>query len=192
MANYFLAVIPKGLAENPEVTRLYSKFKRTLANQEKEVKWVFPSMWHITLHFFGPLDKLQLVKVVEELNNWIPPESLKNLKIRVQGVGAFSDPQHARVIWLGVQNSIPLNEAKEELSLKFKLLGFVDSHPEFVPHITLGRFRNPIHANELISMGKHKFFGDYEISDLVLMESVIQNHMVKYVPVEIFSIKTSL
>lgn len=182
MGHLFIALAPEGLSENPEIKQLMVKFKRTMKDQEKEVRWVRPELWHITVQFLGDLTP-DLEKTAEDFfANWEVPPSFQNLKLRLQGVGAFSSVEDARILWIGVQKGQSLLDAQSELSESLTASGLpTDSRP-YHPHLTLARFRNPMNASELVNLGGRKHFGDYPVQELILFESVLQGNMVKYIP----------
>lgn len=179
---YFVAIVPEALKDHTDLKVLLGKMKRTLKDREKEVRWSAPEMWHITLQFLGELNSEELTRAYSAINSWQP--QIKQLDLKIQGVGAFPDPQDARVIWLGVQNSQELK--KLQIGLKAHLnahnIETVEDRP-FLPHLTLARLRNLQSVSDLVKLGGRKSFGEYKISDVILFESVVQGAMVKYVPI---------
>lgn len=181
--SFFIAAIPQGLKDHSELRRLFSKFKRTMDDKDKLVRWVQADMWHVTMQFMGDLNSEQKADLVEHLKNWQVPEECKNMELRVQGVGAFPDVFNARVLWLGIQKNQSLIDANNALTEAFKSLNLPADERQFNPHLTLARFRNPLSAQDLLQLGGRKHFGDYKVTELLLMESVIQGNMAKYIPV---------
>ncbi len=178
---FFIAVVPEGLQDNSEVVRLFSKFKRTMDDKNKEVRWVQPSLWHLTVQYLGQLTAVEKMAVVEAFEAWTPPESSKDIVLRVQGVGAFPQTDQARVLWLGIQKNQALLDAQSTVKKVFENFTEEADDREYNPHITLARFRNMRDASDLVQLGGRKHFGDYKVSEFVLMESVLQGHMMKYV-----------
>ncbi len=179
---YFVAVVPEALKDHSDLKVLVGKMKRTLKDREKEVRWSPPDMWHITLQFLGELNNEELTRVYAAINSWQP--QIKELELKIQGVGAFPDPLDARVLWLGVQNSQELKKLQQGLKahLNSHQIDTVEDRP-FLPHLTLARLRNLQSVSDLVKLGGRKSFGEYKISDVILFESVVQGAMVKYVPV---------
>lgn len=175
---HFIAVIPQGLQDNNELRKLYAKFKRTMDDKGKETRWVPPNLWYLTIQFIGDLQGPQKAALIEALHFWQPSSIWKDVSLRVQGVGAFPEVERARVLWLGVQKTIELMQARESLRQQLKEFLPPDDR-EYNPHLTLARFRNPLHAGSLLQLGGRKHFGDYLVHELVLVESVIQGNMVK-------------
>ena len=179
---FFIAVVPEGLQDNSELIRLFSKFKRTMDDKNKEVRWVQPSLWHLTLQYLGPLENLKRQELIETFEAWVPPESSRDIVLRVHGVGAFPQTDQARVLWLGIQKNQALLDAQVAVRESFKDFTENADDREYNPHITLARFRNMRDTSDLVQLGGRKHFGDYKVAEFVLMESVLQGHMMKYVP----------
>jgi 2'-5' RNA ligase len=179
---YFIALVPEGLKNNPDLKVLLGKMKRTLKDRERVVRWIPPEMWHITLQFLGELNDQELTRVYSALNSWSPKAA--GFELKIQGVGAFPDPQDARVLWLGVQNSQELQGMQSRLRdhLRAHQVDTVEERP-FLPHLTLARLRNLQSVADLVKLGGRKSFGEYKIAEVILFQSVLQNSMSKYIPV---------
>lgn len=180
---YFIAVIPHGLQDNNEFRRLFSKFKRTLDDKGKEVRWVPPALWHVTVQYLGDITAAQKNQVIDFLENWVPPPELQNITLRLSGVGAFPSPFSARVLWLGTQKNQSLVQAQTILQEELSQFNLGSDEKGYTPHLTLARFRNLFNATSLTELGGRKHFGDYPVTELILFESVVENHMKKYIPV---------
>lgn len=178
----FIAVIPEGLQDNRELLRLYSKFKRTISDKGKEVRWIPPELWHVTVQYLGDLTAPQRQDVIDLLEAWNPPPEMNSIQLRLQGVGAFPSEFSARVLWLGVQKNQSLLNAQSFLHNKLQELGLGSDEKGFTPHLTLARFRNLFNATSLTGLGGRKHFGDYPVREILLLDSVVQGNMKKYIP----------
>jgi 2'-5' RNA ligase len=190
MNRQFIAVVPEGLSENKELKQLLGKLKRTVDEREKTVRWVAPSLWHVTLRFLGDLQADG-----PRLREWFLNADFGkfDLTLRLHGLGAFPATEEARVLWIGVSEDQPLLDLQTRISEMLSQEGFPQAEREaYKPHLTIGRFRNAHHAGDLIALGGRKHFGDYPIKEVVLFESVIENHIVKYSVVERRSVAPNL
>jgi 2'-5' RNA ligase len=178
LGNKFLAVVPQGLADNPELKQLVSKLKRTMRERDQEVRWSAPALWHVTVQFLGPIETDS--RLTDLLHSWSP--NTENLKIKLHGLGAFPASDQARVLWIGVQASQGFLDLQSDLGERLSAAGFPTDQRNYNPHLTLARFRNTISATKLIELGGRKKFGDYPVSELILFESVLQGNIMKYVP----------
>ncbi|MNT30895.1 RNA 2',3'-cyclic phosphodiesterase [compost metagenome] len=89
------------------------------------------------------------------------------------------------MIYLGVQNKKYLNEFKQTLDHALEeaqLLTHVDER-DFVPHLTIGRLRNPKSIKDLISPLKRKSFGKVKVTEIVLYESKLEGVYPVYTPI---------
>ncbi len=168
---HFLALVPTGLADQPEVERLLTKLKRTLRERETDVKWVRPDLWHTTVRFFGTTD---VQSVCSKLEGWRCP---KGLTLRISGLGAFPEVLAARVLWLGVQASQELVKLHHDLGAR---LGLGPDPEGFVPHVTVARLRHTGAVGDLVGLAGRKHFGDYPVDRVVLFESEGMGHQVRY------------
>lgn len=179
---YFFGLAPTGLLERQELKILLSKMKRTLADQEKDVRWIPPNLWHVTLLFLGALSESQCSEVLQRFNQWIPSIKQQNIELEFQGIGAFPSIEEARVLWLGLGRSQELVGLQNELQELFLQAGFSFEDREFRPHLSLVRFRNPTHVRDLTQLGGRKSFGNYKIGEIVFYKSVLEGKFPKYLP----------
>ncbi|MGE0527079.1 MAG: RNA 2',3'-cyclic phosphodiesterase [Bdellovibrionales bacterium] len=180
MGHQFIAVAPYGLQENMELNQLMTKLKRTMSGRRQEVRWTPPNLWHITVHFLGTLTSEQGRRVQGLLEAWNP--GVEGLRLRLQGLGAFPDPAHARVLWLGVQENQEFLRLQRDLGKILAAEGFPPESRDYRPHLTLARFRNSIAVGKLLELGGRKYFGDYDVGEILLFESVLQGNILKYMP----------
>lgn len=179
MQRRFVAVVPEGLAENPALIQLMTKLKRTMRERGQNVRWVSPDLWHVTLAFLGNSTGRDTIENV--LAEWRP--DLGDIELRLHGLGAFPSIEEARVLWIGCQASAPFLRLQAELTETLIGSGFnLDPRREYKPHLTLGRFRNPLHAGSLVSLGGRRHFGDYRPRELILFEGAVQGGIMKYIP----------
>lgn len=174
MGKRFLAVVPDGLQDNLELRALMTKLRRTLKERGQEARWVAPDLWHVTLQFLDPATPAD--QVDDLFLKWRPP--LTEFTLRLQGIGAFPSSLDARVLWVGVKENQDLLDLQADLA---RQLGVANPERPYHPHLTLARFRNAISAQKLIELGGRKHFGDYNIRELVLFESVLEGNILKYV-----------
>lgn len=181
MGRYFVAVVPAGLGENPEFNRLMGKLKRTVKNREVTVRWTPPAMYHVTLEFLGDLDDVKRDAVIHTIQE--APLVCEELELEIAGMGAFPEPESARVLWLGVARTQALVNLHSQLRKILRGFRSDSAEEDFVPHLTIARFRNPISCIDLLELAGRKKFGKYAIVEIVVFESVIENHMAKYIPI---------
>jgi 2'-5' RNA ligase len=161
------------------------RLKKEIKNSEIDVKWTLPGNFHVSLVFLGPTGEdqvVQLQKIVSEVAaNYHP------FKLDIHGMGAFSNILRARVLYLGVQNKKILRALQGELVQALKgqsdrpLTGG-DEEAQFVPHMTVLRFRNPHAVRDLISPFLRKKWGEVEVSELIIYKSEMRGLYPVYTP----------
>ncbi|HHV78207.1 MAG TPA: RNA 2',3'-cyclic phosphodiesterase [Firmicutes bacterium] len=162
----FAAIFP-----SPEVASELSRCIASLSAKHYDVKWVEPLNLHVTLRFFGEIEKQllpQLEAAIQAACAGVEPFELK-----VEGVGTFPPKGTPRVIWAGLtEGSERLANLFEMVDTAIKPLGF--PRERFTAHFTLGRVRS---AHNLSSLKKDllslegKQFGTFQVSQVKLMKS---------------------
>lgn len=154
------------------------KLKVSADKKNSDIKWTPISNLHLTLKFLGDVD-IDGIPLIEqkltEIAAHLPPLSLK-----VRGLGGFPEEKQARVLWVGVQNKISLQELHALIEESFMDLGFEGTDQDYVPHITIGRLRNKKNIADLISPFVRKDFGKAELIKLELFESHLQGQVPIY------------
>lgn len=97
--------------------------------------------WHLTLRFLGATRADQLAAVRDHLHGAAlgPP-----FDIRFGGLGAFSRPRSARVMWIGItEGAERLRELAGSAEDAARAAGFAPEEKGFTPHLTLSRIQPP-------------------------------------------------
>ena len=99
------------------------------------------SNWHLTLRFLGTTRADQLATVVARLR---ASELGGPYDVGFGGLGAFSRPRSARVLWIGLTEGVErmkqLAGIAEEAA---RAAGFEPEEKRFKPHLTLSRIQPP-------------------------------------------------
>jgi len=100
-----------------------------------DLKWVPPERWHITLGFYGDRDD------IDRRTAWFREQAgmQRSCQVRLQAAGRFPG-----VLWVGVHTTDPALRA-----LAGALADPPVDQPDFVPHITVARWRRGVYGNEL-------------------------------------------
>jgi 2'-5' RNA ligase len=107
---------------------------------DREVRWVDPSNLHMTVYFFGDLNRGRLIqarRVVEGLREeWDP------VALRWGEPGCFPSSRRVQVIWLGVRDEEErLSDVARWVHDALRAADFPPPDKPFRAHLTLGRVR---------------------------------------------------
>lgn len=112
----------------------------------RDARWVHPEGMHITLKFIGHVAEDQLDPIRVALAQVSSPGPVE---LRFRGVGFFPNDRRPRVIWCGVEASPNLAQLAKDIESALEPLGIVPESRDFVPHLTLARFKTPAKMPEL-------------------------------------------
>lgn len=126
-------------AAQKEAVRDYSEALR--ARPEGELlRWVRPEIVHVTVRFFGDLDRKRLDRArraIQSLDHaWERPDLLFG------ELGAFPSLRRPQTLWLGIAD--PKNELAalaDQADRAIRTTGFGRADKPFVGHLTLGRVK---------------------------------------------------
>lgn len=138
-----------------------------------EGKWVRKEHFHITLAFFPalPADHVESIRgILEDLGALFPP-----YRVLLGEVGTFPSWQRARVLWIGF-NEDGKRKTKslvEAILPKLQAIGIpLEKEREFIPHVTLARFRMPVRLNRIAFSEWSPF--PVIIGEIALFESILK------------------
>ncbi len=103
------------------------------------VKWVRADAIHLTLKFLGEADDARTPELIDALRR--AAVGARALPLALEAFGAFPDPAHARVVWVGVAAEPALELLQHGVERELAPLGFPTEGRAFRPHVTLGRAR---------------------------------------------------
>ena len=114
---------------------------RLLAAAGWHAKWVSPDNTHLTLKFYGNVERERLDALKQALHGAVEPEAAFTLQ--AAGAGVFPNPRRPRVLWLGLggRGLQPLIRLQAEIDRVSADLGFPPEERAYQPHLTVARFR---------------------------------------------------
>lgn len=148
---------------------------------------------HLTLHFLGHLPRSD----VEQLEAALAPTVLRHQRFRLaaEGVGAFPDIRRPRVVWAGIDGEVPkLIALQTDLGEALRQAG-VAVEDRFHAHLTLGRVRRPLKAQERTMLSDwstrwaRAAFGDIPVDQIRLMRSQLGGGPPKYTTLATFDLQ---
>ncbi|HEX2078279.1 MAG TPA: RNA 2',3'-cyclic phosphodiesterase [Longimicrobium sp.] len=97
--------------------------------------------WHLTLRFLGATRAEQLAAVVRHLSDTRLGDAFD---VGFDGLGAFSRPRSARVLWIGLTDGVERMQALAGIAEDAaRAAGFAPEEKPFKPHLTLSRIQPP-------------------------------------------------
>jgi|Deesub1362A_J573_1020465.scaffolds.fasta_scaffold00034_8 2'-5' RNA ligase len=160
-----------------------SLYRATSALREScsRARWVPPENLHITLKFLGNVKARAIPGLVALLKEHLAPFAA--LEVELQGAGAFPSPQRPRVVWLGVREPRALQALQQAVEAAAQQAGFSPEERPFVPHLTLGRLKEPRACPSLsqsLSTLKEAPFGKIRVDRVCLMQSRLSPQGAQY------------
>jgi len=117
------------------------------------IRWVQPDGIHLTLRFLGEVEDTK----VDGLKSAIAAQAAQRAICRftVGGVGAFPNPERARVLWVGVNDAAGgLKVLQAGLEDALGQVGFERENRRYTAHLTLGRVRDGIGRESLAQLAQ--------------------------------------
>jgi len=167
----FIALeLPESVRER--LGQLQGKLKGT----ENRIRWVNPSLIHLTMKFLGEVKEKNLEKVFQIAQNAAGRFPVSKMKIGKMGVfPSFSSP---RVIWVGIEEGKDkLETLAAELDEKLGQEGFSRSSRKWTSHLTLGRVKVLKEKEKLKALISHSYEEVEGIEVKVKSLSVIKSEL---------------
>jgi 2'-5' RNA ligase len=113
------------------------------------IRWTPSDDWHLALAYFGNISRTDLDRLehaMAEITETWPP-----MEVRVQGLGAFPEPDEANALWAHVHEP---NDLLPKLSSAVlagvKGFGWILDRRVFRPQVMLGRSSQPVDAQPFL------------------------------------------
>jgi RNA 2',3'-cyclic 3'-phosphodiesterase len=179
-----------GLPIPPDAARSLVTSLAPARERFPKARWVPCANLHVTLRFFGDLDDAACAAVMEALDH----QELRRPMIacRLGSIGQFPPRGTPRVLWAGLERGAAEVHALWECLSRLlapleeqggPLAGLPREDRDFTAHITVGRS-----GNSLIRPGWAQGVVipslDFEISELILFQSLLGSEGARYVPLK--------
>ena len=133
--------------EGPLIRNNVEKIQRELSLTHADLKFVDPSILHITLLFLGDVEE----SITREMCGLLRGEELMPKRIVLEGLGFFPSPSRPSVVWLGVTSGGEgLRIAADRVAALLKPLGFAPDSKDFKSHITIARVKSGRNRDKLV------------------------------------------
>lgn len=149
-------------------------FAAALKDADPTLKVVDPSQIHVTLKFLGDTDEKMISQIAEAMRD--AAKGIDAFRISLKGAGSFPGKNRIRVIWVGMNDTLPLGTIATRLDEGLSALGIEREARPFAPHLTVARakFEGPHPTlRQIIENHREADFGEQEIAAVRLKKSVL-------------------
>lgn len=157
-----------------EARRKVSAYTETLRHDFRQVRvgWEKPEKLHLTLRFLGETSENQF----GELKSFVQKISseITNFGLKISETGVFPNAGNPRVLWIDIKDKDGnLAKINNLIETECERIGFDREKRKFVPHLTIGRVREPNRARDLGQKHLQNKFEpvEFEVSEIVIYES---------------------
>lgn len=140
------------------------------------VRWVRPSNIHLTLKFYGDVERARLPALRAMLAQ--AAQTSQPLALALGGLGCFPDAKRPRVVWVGVEGELEaLRALQRAVEAGSHALGYPPEGRAFSPHLTLGRVSERARPaavrrlTEALSQARPEAGAPFTLGALSLMQS---------------------
>jgi 2'-5' RNA ligase len=158
---------------NVAIVKLQNDILSAAEWNPRDVKPVEPHNFHFTVIFLGEISDQDVGRIKEMLAGF----QFEPFTITYAGIGAFPNPAHARVVWVGLdsEGAQKLTALANDIIAKMSELGFKADKP-FSAHLTLLRARGrPVSTSYLSSKYQGRTFGSDRIDKVHLKKSELRS-----------------
>lgn len=133
------------------VAKLQNRLKTLVPAQT--VRWTAPENIHLTLHFLGNIEAGQVDSVKPLLHQ--SGSACPAFSLSLSGLGCFPNTRRPRIVWTGVQGQTQLlGKLHRDLGERLKVIGYTPEARPYAPHLTIGRVRDGLAAQQLTRLGQ--------------------------------------
>jgi RNA 2',3'-cyclic 3'-phosphodiesterase len=158
---------------NVAIVKLQNDILSAAGWNPRDVKLVEPHNFHFTVIFLGEISDQDVERIKEMLAGFL----FESFTITYAGIGAFPNPAHARVVWVGLDSggAQKLTALANDIIAKMSELGFKADKP-FSAHLTLLRARGrPVSTSYLSSKYQGRTFGSDQIDKVHLKKTELRS-----------------
>jgi 2'-5' RNA ligase len=133
-------------------------------------RWVPQENYHITLRFLGDVDGRDTDYVDAALAGIRAPA----FKLRLSGVGHFSNGNRVKAVWAGVEKEPALQHLHDKVESAVVRAGLPPLGHKFTPHVTLTWPKDPPVAKLQHYLAGHNLFRSepFEVTHFILFSSL--------------------
>jgi 2'-5' RNA ligase len=171
----------------PEIKEQVRKISEQLKRSKLDIRWAKPENIHLTIVFLGNVREGDLSAMGREIAQVCC--GFYPFEIFLKGMGLFPDRRRPRVLWLGYDGDVErMSDLRDVLHERLMPFEIKEENRPFKPHLTLGRFRNPVRGNLQLDevLNRHEGLSSqrFQVSELVLFKSELRPQGPEYTRLE--------
>jgi 2'-5' RNA ligase len=168
------------------VRKKLATLQQQMCVENLDLRWVPPENFHVTLKFIGEATSDELEAIKAELRG-VRPEG--PVRATFRGLGVTWNARRGGVFWVTMEVAETMKMLVAQINRRLERLGIATEEREFLPHLTLARFKRPnalpaIRAAVAAHQGRE--FGSLLSEKLQLVESKLGPAGSKYFTVASF------
>ena len=148
----------------------------------RSVTWVAPDCIHLTMKFLGEQSAEDVLRVRDAIA--AVARRFQPLRLDVSGVGAFPHLRAPKIFWMGIAADPKLELLHHDLEVACEALGHEVEARAFRPHITLGRLKRDVSADQVATMARLatnvRYRGTIEARSVDVMQSELSSAGPRY------------
>jgi 2'-5' RNA ligase len=145
-------------------------------------RWVQPEQIHMTLRFFGTIPVADAAQIVADLDRI--SRGTRTFTLTASALGCFPTIHRARVLWLGIENEIPIRCLQQKVVEATRATGDRPDDRSFKAHLTLARIKElrPEAGRRLgEALAETRFaVNPWDVQEILLMRSHLSAARARY------------
>jgi 2'-5' RNA ligase len=156
-------------------------------------RWTRPEQFHLTLRFLGDVSSDRVAALREAVGAVC--SGAPRFSLRAQGIGLFPSAHSPRVIWVGINDSVPLTGLQSQIEQAVRPFSTGPGGEHFTGHVTLGRFK-PFKGPGIVDLAarvaamKDRTFGEWTAQKVEIIRSELSSSGARYATLAAFSLDT--
>ncbi|HOJ51863.1 MAG TPA: RNA 2',3'-cyclic phosphodiesterase [Syntrophales bacterium] len=165
-------------------SRLEAAQKTLKRELDGAIRWVSGRSIHLTLKFFGNIEKREIDTISQALSGEI--KSVAPLNLTIKSIGVFPHLRRPRVLWLGTGGDAErLAQLALNVGKTLERSGFPREERPFAPHWTLARINelsDMSQLSRLLDKYRDSIWGEFTAEELILFQSELTPQGAIYTP----------
>ncbi|MEI7643839.1 MAG: RNA 2',3'-cyclic phosphodiesterase [Chloroflexales bacterium] len=138
-----------GIDLPPPVRAALAEAQLRLRRHAPAVRWAAVTGMHLTLQFLGEVEACRAPDLLAALADIPAP----TCSLRLGCLGAFPSAARPRILWVGLVGDLAaLGDLQHAVIEATQPLGFTPEDRPFAPHLTLGRARQDVGIDQILTL----------------------------------------